>query len=300
MRQGYGIVLDFSKAGSLEMVQEDTQDMDFLWPSSQVALEIFKESQHNRLVKAEIIFNSPIAIYSWDFVADALIKEGIVSQKDNTYYIVDMVKLTDLIMDHTQWKDIGVDLYGRISIQTTDPIKSNSGNMFYGLLANILNGGNVVSTEQELAAVLPKLKNIYDLSGYMESSSSDLFEQYLKMGPGSKPLVAGYESQLIEFSKENPEIWENVKSRIVVLYPIPTVWSSHPFISLNNGANMVIEALRDKRLQEIAWKDHGFRTGVAGSQIEDNLGLNIPATLDQIVEMPKSRIMIKLMDELSK
>jgi len=193
-------------------------------------LEIFKESQHNRLVKAEIIFNSPIAIYSWDFVADALIKEGIVSQKDNTYYIVDMVKLTDLIMDHTQWKDIGVDLYGRISIQTTDPIKSNSGNMFYGLLANILNGGNVVSTEQELAAVLPKLKNIYDLSGYMESSSSDLFEQYLKMGPGSKRLVAGYESQMIEFSKENPEIWESAKSRIVVLYPIPTVWSSHPFI----------------------------------------------------------------------
>ena len=42
----------------------------------------------------------------------------------------------------------------------------------------------------------------------MESSSSDLFDQFLKTGMGAKPLIAGYESQLLEFAVQEPETWE--------------------------------------------------------------------------------------------
>ncbi len=38
----------------------------------------------------------------------------------------------------------------------------------------------------------------------MESSSSDLFDQFLKTGMGAKPLIAGYENQLLEFAVEKP------------------------------------------------------------------------------------------------
>ena len=31
----------------------------------------------------------------------------------------------------------------------------------------------------------------------MEASSSDLFDQFLKTGMGAKPVIAGYENQLL-------------------------------------------------------------------------------------------------------
>ena len=72
----------------------------------------------------------------------------------------------------------------------------------------------------------------------MEHSSGDLFEQYLKTGMGAKPMIAGYENQMIEFAIENPNDWNMVKEQVAVLYPEPTVWSSHPLIALNEkGAN---------------------------------------------------------------
>ena len=52
----------------------------------------------------------------------------------------------------------------------------------------------------------------------MESSSSDLFDQFLKTGMGAKPLIAGYESQLLEFAVQEPETWEQIKGDIVMVY----------------------------------------------------------------------------------
>ena len=108
---------------------------------------------------------------------------------------------------------------------TTDPAKSNSGNMFAGLLANVLCGGSV--GEEDLPELLPRLQALFQKLGYMESSSSDLFDQFLKTGMGAKPLIAGYESQLLEFAVQEPETWEQIKGDIVLVYPTPTVWSSH-------------------------------------------------------------------------
>ena len=54
--------------------------------------------------------------------------------------------------------DLSLD-YGQVAVDTTDPTKSNSDNMFSGLLANSLNGGSVV-TERSVDQVLPELKQI--------------------------------------------------------------------------------------------------------------------------------------------
>ena len=97
--------------------------------------------------------------------------------------------------------------------------------MFAGLLANTLCEG--VADEASLPEILPRLTDIFQKLGYMESSSADLFDQFLKTGIGAKPIIAGYESQLLEFAAQNPDTWEQVKDDIVLLYPSPTVWSSH-------------------------------------------------------------------------
>ena len=96
----------------------------------------------------------------------------------------------------------------------------------------------------------------------METSSADLFDQFLKTGMGAKPLIACYENQLLEFSVENPEVWQQVHDDIVMLYPTPTVWSSHIYIALDEAGTAGIDALLDEEIQRLAWEKHGFRTGI--------------------------------------
>ena len=202
LKKKYHIEFDYAKAGSLDMVTADHKDMDYLFPSSQTALALY-EDQIGDPVQDQIIFNTPIVLYTHQNIKDAFQKQGAVTEENGVFYM-DMEKLVQMIMADTQWADIGLkDLYGRISVDTTDPVKSNSGNMFAALLASVLNGGEAVD-EQTVEEVLPELKEIYSRLGYMESSSSDIFDQFLKMGIGAKPMIAGYESQILEFAAEKP------------------------------------------------------------------------------------------------
>lgn len=294
LKNTYGITINYTKAGSIEMVkQQHGEEVDFLWPSSQVALELFKLEQKQRLAKSEIIFNSPIVLYSWDQVTEALIKQGIVKKTNESYYIVDFPKLISLVREKKQWSDIGLtNLYGSIKIISTNPTQSNSGNMFSGLLANMLNNGEVAN-EQSIQPLLPDIQDFFKRLGYLEHSSGDLFEQYLKTGMGAKPIIVGYESQITEFSLENPDIWPRVKDKVRILYPEPTVWSSHPLIILNSQSSILIEALQDKDIQRLAWEKHGFRTGLVGVQNDPKVleVAGIPETVEKIIPMPNPKTM---------
>ena len=297
LKDKYGITVEYTKAGSIEMIEQDSSDKDYLFPSSQTALELFNQTKSDKLYKSEIVFNSPIVIYTWKPIAEALINNRIVEEKDNSYYIADTSALIKLVTDKKKWSDIGVnDLYGYVTIQSTDPNKSNSGNMFAGLVANIMNNETVVDSST-VDTILPNLKDFFGKIGYMEHSSGDLFEQYLKTGMGAKPMIAGYENQMIEFAIENPNDWNMVKEQVAVLYPEPTVWSSHPLIALNEKGAKLIEAMQDEEIQKIAWEKHGFRTGVNGTintEIEGFYG--IPKNINAVIQMPNPDMMQKIMD----
>ena len=293
----YKLSIDYAKAGSIDMITADSTGMDFLFPSNQTALELY-EQINGKPVKSEIILNTPIVLYTHKAVAEAFINEGIASIDGETYY-VDMKKLTEAIESGTEWKEIGLDhLYGSIAVGTTDPTKSNSGNMFAGLLANTLCGG--VADESNLYEILPRLQNIFQRLGYMESSSADLFDQFLKTGMGAKPLIAGYENQLLEFAVENPEIWEQVNDDIVIMYPTPTVWSSHVYIALDENGTYGIDALLDEEIQKLAWEKHGFRTGVYGRPTDSkHFGVaGLADEITQVAPMPDADTMDKIIKAL--
>jgi hypothetical protein len=302
LKKKYGIVVDYVRAGSIEMVSEETKaDIDFLWPSSQVALEIFKIKQGNKIVRSENIFNSPIVIYSWDIIVNPLVKTGIVKKELSTYYVTDMPGMLRMIREGKKWSDIGItQLYGKISVTTTDPTKSNSGNMFAGLVANVLKGGDVV-VESDLPQVLPELKEFFARQGFMQNTSGVLFEQFLKTGVGQYPLMGGYESQVIEFSRMHQDFWPKVKNQIKILYPVPTVWSEHPLIILNKEAAVLVDALKDEEIQKIAWEQHGFRTGLMGVQNDPKILQvdGIPPSVTKIIPMPRASVMEKIIEALA-
>ena len=294
----YGIDVNYAKAGSLDMVTADLEGRDYLFPSSSIALEYYEEV-HGKPLQSEIIFNTPIVIYTHRLVADAFEKEGLITKEGDICY-VDMKKLVALIDTDTKWSDIGVnELYGKISVDTTDPVKSNSGCMFAVLLANVLNDGETL-TQQDYAKVMPQLKRIYEKLGYMETSSADLFSQFLKLGVGAKPLAAGYESQLIEYAAQNPSDYEKIKDDLIVLYPSPTVWSSHVLIALDENGKQLLTALQDEELLQLAWSAHGFRTGSAGTISDmDNVPVKgIAKDITRVMQVPDYAVIERILQGL--
>ena len=77
----YGVTLDATKAGSVEMVTAlDISGKDCLWPSNEIAVELAKTSGKTVLAE-DTIFNSPIVLYACADVAAALEKAGVVTDR---------------------------------------------------------------------------------------------------------------------------------------------------------------------------------------------------------------------------
>ena len=298
LREQHDLALDVRKAGSLEMVSENTDEYDFLWPGSQVAVELYKAAA-KPLSRSSVIFNSPIVFYSWDTVTDALVQQGLVEKKGESYFIKDLKRLLLLTINKDKWSSLGLTaLYGNVKIISTDPLRSNSGTQFAALIANVLNDGEVV-TEATIDKTLPHLKAYFANLGYMEGSSAVLFDQFLRTGVGAFPIIVGYENSLVEFALQNKEVWQSVKGRMRILYPIPTMWSSHELIAIKPKASELIRALESKELQRIAWEEHGFRSGLLGAQNDPAvLGVvGIPDRIEQIISMPSAKVMDRILAE---
>lgn len=294
LRERYSITVDYTSLGSIAQVTEDSSGQDFLWPSNEVALALYEENNPGQ-VNAETIFNSPIVVYSWTPVVDALIDEGLVEVRNDIYYADTEELVNTFVTQSVDWETLGLDLFDGANITSTDPTKSNSGNMFYGLLTNILSEGNI-ATSATVGAVLPTLGEYYDRQGLMQTGSGDLFESFTSLGMGQYPIIVNYESLLIEFSLQNAANRDQILDEIRIIYPEPTVWSSHPLIALTDNGERLLEALQDEELQLIAWEQHGFRSGLINvSNNPDVLQVaNIPATIDSVISLPRPEVMERM------
>jgi len=298
--KNYGLTVSYTKMGSLDMARTDTAGMDYLFPSNSFAAELFK-SNGGHYKQADDVFISPIVIYSWDKAVDALMAQGVVSKVSDTVYTIDMSQLIDLVQSDTTWEDIGLDeLYGPICVYSTDPIHSNSGNLLTVLVATVLNGNKVVKTT-DISGLIGPINDFMSKSGYKETSSADLFSQYIRTGIGGKTLAALYENQLIEFAEQNPQDWAKIKDKVRILYPIPTVWSNHQFIALDDNATRFFEAMSDSEIQKLAWEGHGFRVGATGvSELTDDMRqMGVAEDVTKIIQMPDYSAMDELLNALS-
>ena len=257
-----------------------------------------KEADRYTVLDGGLTLNTPIVIYSWKGVVDALIKESIVKETDGVYYISDMNKLINYILEGKKWSDIGLsNLYGTINIASTDPVSSSPGATYYGLLLSILSNGQV--TEENINENLPKLKQFYIKSGYMNNTPADLFERYLKTGMGGEPMIVDYEKSMIDFANSSPEAFEQVKEEIRVLYPTPTIWNSHCFAVFTEKGSKLYKALEDKEISQIAWEKYGFRTGVTGGSYDvSSIGIGVPPTISSTVTSLKMDTYNKLIEYL--
>lgn len=312
MQKKYGIkaVYDGWSNGKLvvnPLVREDGSKYDLMFCSDQRFYDYYKlapdkskgEAERYRVLDGGLTLNTPIVIYSWDKVVDALTAENIVTETDGTYYITDMNKLLSYILEGKKWSDIGLNmLYGSINIASTDPVTSSPGATYYGLLLSIMCEGNV--NDAAMQENLPKLKEFYEKSGYMNNTPADLFDKYLKTGMGGEPMIVDYEKSIVEFANSNPDGFNQVKDSLRILYPSPTIWNSHCIATFTEEGNEYMKVFDDPEIGQIAWEKYGFRTGVTGGNYDvSGLGINgIPQTITSTVSSLKMSMYEKLIEYL--
>lgn len=309
-RYNLNVVYDGWSNGKLivkPLVREDGSKYNAMFCSDQRFYDYYRlapnqekgEAERYSVLNGGLTLNTPIVIYSWGEVVDALVNEGIVTEKEGTYYITDMDKLLQYILDGKKWSDIGLDmLYGSINIASTDPVTSSPGATYYGLLLSIMCGGNV--TTEAMEENLPKLKEFYIKSGYMNNTPADLFEKYLKTGLGGAPMIVDYEKSIVEFAYENPDGFNQVKDNIRILYPTPTIWNSHCIATFDEQGNEFYKAFEDKDISQIAWDRYGFRTGITGGNYDvTSLGISgIPQAITSTVSSLKMDMYNRLIEFL--
>ena len=299
----YHLQLAPEKEGSVEMVQEPTAGYDAIWPASEFCKQLFEErARQSGLTgyKTSDVFSSPLVVMSWPLITSALQRRGIVTARDGVLYVADMQRLLKLIEDKTRWKDLDSSLaviYGTVSVKSTDPTRSNSGSMFMGLLANLMNGGEPCPADQ-IDKYLPRIKAISNRMGLKETSSGDIFQHFMSQGVGAYPMMVVYENQFLEALSTGQE---NLRAQVAVLYPEPTVWASHPIIALTASGRRLLDALADPRLQKILWESHGFRSATPGAMNDPQVFKvrGVPQQIVSAMSTPEWEVMQRITQELT-
>ncbi len=94
---------DVSKYDALFTSDQRFYDYYKLWPDKEKG-----EADRYNVLGGNLTLNTPIVIYSWQKIVDAFMAEGIVTENDGVYYISDMNKLMQYILDGKKWSDVGL------------------------------------------------------------------------------------------------------------------------------------------------------------------------------------------------
>ena len=307
LRDRYNLDVTTNNMGSIEqayLTPGELEGVDCLWPSNTSALEIFNQQNPNTDSSSSVIFNSPIVLYTWAPIVEGLETEGLFTLTSEGHYVAPTQAIVNQLTadPRPSWADLGVTLTGlngRFNIVTSDPTRSNSGNMFYGLLLNMVSGGDV-ATMNDLDNNFDVIEQYYQRQGLQQSSSGTLFDNFIVQGVGATPIMANYESLIVEFSIANQSQLQAISDTLRVVYPQPTVWSSHPMIALTSEGRRLMEAMADPDIQNIAWEEHGFRSGLIGiTNNPDVLNVaGIPAQVTSVINLPQAQAMQSMVERL--
>lgn len=276
---------------------------DFFFPSGVVAAnQVADAARKANLPAAQVSpFFTPMVIASWEPVAKILVANGLAKALSPKVYGVDMAKLTDTMLAKKRWKDLAgaaaYDVSRSVLVSTTDLRRSNSGAMYLALTSQALTG-DVVTDKRQAQQVALKLAELFKRQGYQENYVNGNFDDYVAIGMGKTPMAFIYENQLVAYAIAK----QGIGPDMVLVYPQPTIVNKVVFVSLNENAKKLGEALAsDAQLQRIG-VEYGFR--IADTErfmaAVKPTGLAVEPRLTQVVDPPSYEVMAEMIDVVSR
>ena len=273
LRERYGLTVNFLPMGSYDQVQLSKEELErrsveCLWPASASAQGVFEAKHTGAFVhyRAETVLQSPEVLYAGVSGVAALLATGLAQDRDGRLYLADVrTFLLDYVLKRRTWESIGAkDLRGPIAMASTDAAKSNSGFTLAQLQLNVIATNEVYSAPSpaQAKAALPAVRSLYDAQGLQARSSDFGFNQWLLQGGElHAPLYAGYENQIVQYLLKAGANRQALRDNVRVIYPEPTIYSDHPVLALTADAARLIDAMKDREIQILAWERFGFRSG---------------------------------------
>ncbi|MEV0623434.1 hypothetical protein AB0I81_59670 [Nonomuraea sp. NPDC050404] len=293
-----GVKVEVTTAGSRQIATSpDLGSYDFAFPSSAPAGEYI---QRKRKIGTKYTpFSSPMAIATFQPIADLLAKAGVVKRKPVP--TLDVGRYLDLVASDKQWNRLkGNTAYPvgkNILISTTDPRTSNSAAMYLAIAGYVANGNKVVHGAAAEKKVLPLVTRLFTGQGYTDNTSEGPFNEYLTVGMGPAPMVWIYESQFVDAATRG-----QTKPGMVLMYPSPTVLSKHTLVPLNASGDRVGRLLStDPELRGLA-AEHGFRAGDTSTLAKFAAEHDVPVATDliDVVDIPSYDTLEHLLDGVAK
>ncbi|MFI7536103.1 hypothetical protein [Streptosporangium sp. NPDC049376] len=284
----HGLRVEVDTAGSRQIATEVKLDgYAFAFPSSLPAAEKIRKDRGVSTVFSP--FYSPMAIATFQPIADLLTKAGLVRDSGHGYPVFDVAKYLDLAAKGTRWDKLpGNTAYParkRVLLTTTDVRTSNSAAMYLAITSYVANGEDVVNSTAQVTGVARTVAPIFLDQGYSQASSEAPFDDYLVMGSGKTPMVMIYEAQYLShvFAGDG-----SIKPGMRLLYPSPTVLSKHTLVPLTADGSRVGKLLtEDPGLRGLAAR-YGFRTAdpAAFTALVAKSGAPAARDLVDVVEPP--------------
>lgn len=291
-KNGINLVVNRMSSGKIAQAQTtgDLGEADFVFPSgiqtSEKVKNNFKSSQ------AYNIFYSPMVIATWNPIVDIL-KANDLIRKNGEYEALDMDKFIKLSENGTRWKSLNhsesYPINKIVLISSSDSRYSNAAKMYLALNSYILNGNNVVSTNEEVDKFMPTLRKIIQAQGNRESSSTNMMSDYMSIGRGKVPMMFAYESEFLENGFKNNGLGKDMK----LIYPTPTVFTKHVLVALNNKAFPLVDLLKkDPELKKVA-AEYGFRFEGENEIVDKakKIKVYIPEVVVDVIDPPNYDIL---------
>lgn len=297
-----GLDVQVDPAGSRQIATTvDLARYGFAFPSSAPAAEKIQRDRQVGTVYA--VFSTPMVIATFTPIVEILTGAGVVARNPAGYDTLDVGAYLDLVAAGTRWDQIpgntAFPARRNVLVATTDPRDSNSAAMYLALTSYVANGEQVVSTAAAEQAVLPTMNRLFLDQGYAPSTTELLFEDYLSLGIGRTPMALVYESQFVDRVVRGDG---TITDDRVLVYPAPTVFSTHTLVPLGPDGDRVGQLLRsDPELVRLV-AEYGFRpTDPAPfAEIVADRGVPVAASLIDVVEPPAYDTLERLLDAVAR
>jgi hypothetical protein len=314
--QGRPIQLELKKMGSREMylaVLDGTEQPDLMSTASMLQISILQDLSTSKFGAPVVnpadremcrsVLETPLVLVAWKERADVLWGDDPNGRL--------WLRLYDALTNPKGWEAYGYPEWGYIKFGHTNPLKSNSG--FQAILLMTYNyfGKTSGLTSADILSDADYQRWLTEFEGAISQfgdSTGTYMEDIIAYGPSLYDIVAVYEATAIEQA-------ENAVGRygeLQIYYPPATHMSDHPFCVLQaewvapeeaQAAQMFIDYLTGREMQELALLRYGFRPVDAGVQLDqpgsplrsfaaNGLRIDLPPE----VEVPPGNVLNTLLD----